>query len=60
MAAFELILPGIGRAQTLAAGRIAEKIIRVEELALAEGIAFLNSLRGWIDVQLDVGCPNRN
>ena len=49
------LLPGIGRAQALAVGRISEEIVRVDQLPLAEGIAFLNSLRGWIAVQLDLG-----
>ncbi|MBB3181015.1 chorismate-binding protein [Variovorax sp. Sphag1AA] len=47
------LLPGIGRAHTLAAGRISEAIVRLEDLRCAEGIAFINSLRGWIDVRLE-------
>ncbi|SEB24453.1 chorismate-binding protein [Variovorax sp. YR216] len=54
------LLPGVGRAQALALGRMAEGIVRVEDLACAEAIAFVNSLRGWIDVQLDSEGPNRN
>ena len=54
------LLPGIGRAHALAAGRMAEGIVRVEDLQRAEGVAFVNSLRGWIDVRLDPGCPDRN
>jgi para-aminobenzoate synthetase/4-amino-4-deoxychorismate lyase len=48
------LLPGVGRAKALAAGRIKEQIIRVDDLALAEEVAFLNSLRGWISVQLEL------
>ena len=47
------LLPGIGRARALADGRITEGVVRVEDLPRADGLAFLNSLRGWIDVQLD-------
>jgi len=48
------LLPGIGRAEALAIGRVNEAVVRVDQLTLADGIAFLNSLRGWIDVQLDL------
>lgn len=54
------LLPGVGRAQALAAGRMVEGIVRLEDLARAEAIAFVNSLRGWIDVQLDSEGSNRN
>ncbi len=47
------LLPGVGRAQALAAGRMKEQIIRIDDLALAEEVAFLNSLRGWITVRLE-------
>ena len=49
------LLPGVGRTQELAAGRLVEQVVRVDDLPRAEGIAFINSLRGWIDVQLDFG-----
>ncbi|MDR2838760.1 MAG: aminotransferase class IV, partial [Azonexus sp.] len=49
------LLPGIGRAQALAAGRISEGVIRVEDLRHNEGIAFINSLRGWLTVRLECG-----
>jgi len=46
------LLPGVGREHALAAGRIVEGVIRVVDLERAEGMALLNSLRGWIDVEL--------
>ncbi|HEV8313478.1 MAG TPA: aminodeoxychorismate synthase component I [Burkholderiaceae bacterium] len=46
------LLAGIGRAQALCEGRIAERVIRVDELASAEGLAFINSMRGWLEAQL--------
>jgi len=46
------LLGGIGRARALREGRVAERVIRVEELAQAEGVAFINSLRGWLDATL--------
>jgi para-aminobenzoate synthetase/4-amino-4-deoxychorismate lyase len=48
------LLPGVGRAQALAAGKMVEQVIRIDDLALAEEVAFLNSLRGAIVVQLEL------
>ncbi|SCK17047.1 para-aminobenzoate synthetase / 4-amino-4-deoxychorismate lyase [Variovorax sp. HW608] len=48
------LLPGVGRAQALAAGTMKEQIIRIDDLAHAEEIAFLNSLRGWIVVKFEL------
>ena len=47
------LLPGVGRARALATRRVVEAIVFVEDLARAEGLVFLNSLRGWIEVQLE-------
>lgn len=46
------LLPGVGRALAVEAGKIEEGIIRTEDLSRAEAVAFLNSLRGWIPVEL--------
>lgn len=46
------LLPGVGRAQALQAGRLAERVVRVEDLPRVEALAFVNSLRGWIDATL--------
>lgn len=50
------LLPGVGRALAIEAGEIAEGVIRIEDLRRAEAMAFLNSLRGWIlvDLQPDI------
>ena len=41
------LLPGVGRARALAEGRLAERVITVEELQAAPAVATLSSLRGW-------------
>lgn len=46
------LLPGVGRAMAIKAGEITECAIRTEDLGRAEAVAFLNSLRGWIPVEL--------
>lgn len=46
------LLGGVARAEALRDGRLAEAVVRVEDLARAEGLAFLNSLRGWIPAML--------
>jgi para-aminobenzoate synthetase/4-amino-4-deoxychorismate lyase len=46
------LLPGVARGEALRAGRIVEQVVRVDDLARATGLAFLNSLRGWIDADL--------
>ncbi len=46
------LLPGVGRELAMAAGRIEEGVVRVEDLARSEGLVFINSLRGWIDARL--------
>ncbi|MDZ7920063.1 aminodeoxychorismate synthase component I [Rhodoferax sp.] len=46
------LLPGIGRAVHLQSGRLTEAVVRVEDLQRALGLAFINSLRGWLDAEL--------
>lgn len=46
------LLPGVGRAMALSSGQVDEGVVRVEDLARAEGIAFINSLRGWLEALL--------
>ena len=41
------LLPGTMRAELLAGGRIRERTVLLEDLAAAEELAFLNSVRGW-------------
>nr|WP_315427931.1 aminodeoxychorismate synthase component I [uncultured Albidiferax sp.] len=46
------LLGGVGRAKALANGRLVEAVVRVEQLPQVQGMAFVNSLRGWIDADL--------
>lgn len=46
------LLGGIGRACALREGRVSEQVVRVEDLARAEALAFVNALRGWIEARL--------
>jgi para-aminobenzoate synthetase/4-amino-4-deoxychorismate lyase len=46
------LLPGTIRAELLARGRIAERVVKVEELDRAEALYLINSLRGWIPARL--------
>ena len=46
------LLDGIGRARCLREGRLVEAVVRVEDLPRATGLAFVNSLRGWIKAVL--------
>ncbi len=46
------MLPGIGRQVLLAEGRLREQVVRVEQLPLVQGFAFINSMRGWLDAEL--------
>ncbi|WP_369138659.1 aminodeoxychorismate synthase component I [Modestobacter versicolor] len=40
-------LPGVERARLLASGRLAERVLTATDLAGAEDVAVLSSLRGW-------------
>ncbi|MFT7723687.1 MAG: bifunctional anthranilate synthase component I family protein/class IV aminotransferase [Roseateles sp.] len=42
------LLPGVLRAELLAQGRLREARLTRDDLARAEGLAFFNSLRGWL------------
>lgn len=46
------LLGGIGRALALREGRVVEQVVCRDDLARAEGLAFLNSLRGWLAAEL--------
>ncbi|MCE4556639.1 chorismate-binding protein [Roseateles cellulosilyticus] len=46
------LLPGVLRAELLAQGRIKEASLTRDDLARADGLAFFNSLRGWLPAQL--------
>lgn len=51
------LLPGVGRAHWLAQGRVVEAVVPVNDLARAQGWAFINSLRGWVDAHGVPGTP---
>ncbi len=46
------LLPGVMRAELLARGEIAERTLVVNDLARAQSIWFINSVRGWIRVEM--------
>ncbi len=43
------LLPGVGRAHWLALGRIQEAVVHVSDLPRVQAVAFVNSLRGWVE-----------
>jgi len=46
------LLPGVGRAVALREGRLAEAVLRLEDLPRVRAWAFVNSLRGWLPAEL--------
>ncbi len=46
------LLPGVLRAELLGQGRVREARLTRDDLARAEGLAFFNSLRGWLPATL--------
>lgn len=46
------LLPGVGRALALQAGRVQEAVIHLDEVAQVRDWAFMNSLRGWLPARL--------
>jgi para-aminobenzoate synthetase/4-amino-4-deoxychorismate lyase len=51
------LLPGVKRAQLLAAGEIVERRIAIEELRAARGRWLINSVRGWLPFTMGNGRP---
>ena len=47
------LLPGIARARLLREGTIEEAVLTKGDLARCEGLAFVNSLRGWLAAGLE-------
>ena len=45
------LLPGIGRAHWLQQGRLVEAVVTLSDLPRVQAIAFVNSLRGWLNAQ---------
>ncbi|MGV8908304.1 MAG: bifunctional chorismate-binding protein/class IV aminotransferase [Propionicimonas sp.] len=52
------LLPGTLRAELLASGRIRERRLLIADLDRAEGLAFLNSVRGWCPARLPLDRVN--
>jgi para-aminobenzoate synthetase/4-amino-4-deoxychorismate lyase len=46
------LLDGVGRAQCLFEGRLVEAVVRLDDLPRVSALAFVNSLRGWVDAEL--------
>lgn len=46
------LLDGVGRDMALKAGRLTEKVVRLEDLPRVQAVAFVNSLRGWLQARL--------
>ncbi|WP_210546842.1 aminodeoxychorismate synthase component I [Rhodoferax sp. PAMC 29310] len=46
------LLDGVGRAQCLFEGRLVEAMVRLDDLPRVSALAFVNSLRGWVDAEL--------
>jgi len=46
------LLPGVMRATLLAEGRLHEAPVHIGDIARASGLALINSVRGWVDVDL--------
>lgn len=47
------LLPGVMRAELIARGEISEYGLMIDDLVRAQSIWFINSVRGWIRVELD-------
>jgi para-aminobenzoate synthetase/4-amino-4-deoxychorismate lyase len=47
------LLPGVMRGALIAQGVLAERLLTPEDLHAAEGIALLNSVRGWLPARLN-------
>jgi para-aminobenzoate synthetase/4-amino-4-deoxychorismate lyase len=47
------LLAGVGRAIALQEGRVKESVVTLDSLPKVTAIAFINSLRGWVDAHWD-------
>lgn len=52
------LLPGVMRASLLADGVLTERPLTLGDLDRAQGLALLNSVRGWLPVKLDKAAPS--
>ncbi|MGN6022748.1 aminotransferase class IV, partial [Enterococcus faecalis] len=46
------LLPGVMREALLAEGRLQERVLTLHDLPSAQGMALINSVRGWVEVVL--------
>jgi para-aminobenzoate synthetase/4-amino-4-deoxychorismate lyase len=46
------LLDGVGRELYLNQGRLTEAVVRLDDLPRVQGLAFVNSLRGWLEARL--------
>ena len=46
------LLDGVGREQALLEGRLVEAVVRLDDLPRVTALAFVNSLRGWVEAGL--------
>ena len=49
------LLPGVMREALLAEGRLQERVLTLRDLPDAQGMALINSVRGWVEVVLSPG-----
>jgi|KBSMisStandDraft_5_1062788.scaffolds.fasta_scaffold295110_2 para-aminobenzoate synthetase/4-amino-4-deoxychorismate lyase len=47
------LLPGVFRSQLLTSGRVVERVLLRQDVARSPHVWLVNSLREWIDIQLD-------
>jgi len=47
------LLAGIYREQLIEEGRVETKVLKKDELHIFDAIWFVNSVRGWMEVELD-------
>jgi para-aminobenzoate synthetase/4-amino-4-deoxychorismate lyase len=46
------LLGGVARARCVQSGELTEAVVRLQDLPRAQGLAFINSLRGWLAADL--------
>ncbi len=46
------LLNGVGRQHWLEQGRLQEAVLHIDDLQRTQGVAFINSLRGWLEARL--------
>jgi para-aminobenzoate synthetase/4-amino-4-deoxychorismate lyase len=53
------LLPGVFRAELLASGNVTERVLLREDVARATRLWLINSVREWIDVELEPAPTSR-